>query len=125
MKTTRTIVSQLVIAIVLAVPSVTFGAIIDNGDLTIIDDAGNASDGLRFLDMSYSDNVPGGDYSGGMTAAEALANAQATYANARLATPEEFDDLFAAAGLPESRITKFSRFGALGQRNNFIRQQDV
>ena len=42
----------------------------------IIDDAGNASNGLRYLDMSFSD---------GLTEADALANAQATYSNARLA----------------------------------------
>jgi hypothetical protein len=56
----------------------------------IIDDVGNPSDGLRFLDMTYSD---------GLSLAAAIANAQATYANARLATASEFDDLFSAAGI--------------------------
>lgn len=37
-------------------------------------------------------------YSDGLTQAAALAAAQATYSNARLATSSEFDDLFAAAG---------------------------
>jgi hypothetical protein len=56
----------------------------------IIDDPGNPSDGLRFLNMTYSD---------GLSLADALANAVATYADARLATPDEWDDLFAAAGV--------------------------
>ena len=67
--------------------------IIEVLDLNIIDDAGNASDGLRFLDMTYSD---------GLTQAVALSNAQATYSNARLATPTEWDDLFSAAGISYS-----------------------
>ena len=53
--------------------------IIESGDLNIIDDAGNASVGLRYLDMIYID---------GKTEAAALA-----------ATPSEFDDLFSAAGI--------------------------
>lgn len=65
-------------------------AVIEVGDLNIINDPGNASDGLRFLDMSYTD---------GLTLAAALTNSQGTYANARLATPAEWDDLFAAAGI--------------------------
>jgi len=65
-------------------------AVVEVGDLNIINDAGNPSDGLRYLDMSYSD---------GLSQAAALANAQATYANARIATASEFDDLFAAAGI--------------------------
>jgi len=64
--------------------------VIEVGDLNIINDSGNPSDGLRFLDMTYSD---------GLTLADALSAAQATYPNARLATPSEFDDLFAAAGI--------------------------
>jgi hypothetical protein len=60
-------------------------ALVEVGDLNIINDAGNPSDGLRYLDMTYSD---------GLTQAAALTNAQATYANARLATASEFDDLF-------------------------------
>jgi len=65
-------------------------ALVEVGDLNIINDAGNPSDGLRYLDMTYSD---------GLTQAAALANAQATYANARLATASEFDDLFAASAI--------------------------
>ena len=64
--------------------------VIEVGDLNIIDDAGNPSDGLRFLDM---------DFSVGMTLVAALSNAQATYADARVASPSEADDLFAAAGI--------------------------
>lgn len=64
--------------------------IMESGDLNIIDQAGNPSNGLRFLDMTYSD---------GMTLAAALANAQATYPDARVATPAENDNLFAAAGI--------------------------
>jgi hypothetical protein len=64
--------------------------VIEMGDLNIISQFGNASDGLRYLDMSYSD---------GLTETAALANAQVTYANARLAIATEFDDLFAAAGI--------------------------
>ncbi len=65
-------------------------AIVEVGDLNIISDPDNPSDGLRFLDMSYSMGLP---------SAAALANAQAVYPNARMATPKEFDDLFAAAGI--------------------------
>lgn len=66
------------------------GNLIEVGDLQFIDQVGNPSNGLRFLDMSFSV---------GLTAADAVANAQATYADARLATPSEFDDLFMAAGI--------------------------
>jgi hypothetical protein len=68
-------------------------AVVEVGDLNIINDAGNASDGLRYLDMTYSD---------GLTQAAALTNAQVSYANARLATASEWDDLFAAAGIAYS-----------------------
>ena len=64
--------------------------IIESGDLNIIDDAGNASVGLRYLDMTYID---------GKTEAAALAAAQLVYPNVHLATPSEFDDLFSAAGI--------------------------
>ena len=73
--------------------------IIQVGDLNIIDQAGNPSDGLRYLEMTYSD---------GLTEATALANAQATYSNSRLATPSEFDDLFAAAGISYDGATTAS-----------------
>ena len=65
-------------------------AVVEVGDLNIITDVGNPSDGLRFLDMTYSN---------GFTLAGAILNAQATYANVRAATPAEFDDLFVAAGI--------------------------
>lgn len=64
--------------------------IIEQGDLNIIDQAGNASDGLRFLDMTYSN---------GKSATAALADAQMVYANARLATASEWGDLFQAANV--------------------------
>ena len=64
--------------------------IIEIGDLNIIDDPGNPSDGLRYLDMTFSD---------GLSLADALTNAQMTYSNARVATASEFDDLFAASSL--------------------------
>jgi hypothetical protein len=64
--------------------------VIEVGDLNIIDDPGNPSDGLRFLDMTYSD---------GLTLAAALTNAQASYPDARLASPSEWDDLLAGAGV--------------------------
>ena len=67
--------------------------IIESLDLNIIDDAGNPSDGLRYLDMTYSD---------GLTQAAALTAAQAAYSNARLATASEWDDLFAAASITYS-----------------------
>jgi len=63
--------------------------IIESGDLNFISDLGNSSDGLAFLDMTFST---------GMTQAAALANAQLTYADARLATPTEWNNLFIAAG---------------------------
>jgi hypothetical protein len=82
------LVAILALSVSYATP--TEATVIEVGDLNIIDDAGNPSDGLRFLDMTYSD---------GLTLAAALANAQATYANARIATPDEWDDLFAAVGV--------------------------
>ena len=66
------------------------GGIVEVGDLNVIVDPGNPSNGLRFLDMSFSD---------GLILSAALENAQAAYPNARLASPSEFDDLFAAAGI--------------------------
>ncbi len=81
---------MLVVAGIFAAQGVATGSIVESADLNIIDMSGNPSDGLRFLDMSFSD---------GLTQVAALANAQGTYANARLATPSEFDDLFAAAGI--------------------------
>lgn len=66
------------------------GAIVEVGTLNIINDPGNPSDGLGYLDMSFSD---------GLTLAAALANAQATHPGARVATPQEWDDLFDGAGI--------------------------
>ena len=70
--------------------TVVHASIIDAGDLTIISQGGNPSDGLRYLDMFFSD---------GLSKVDALTNAQGTYANARVAIASEFDDLFAAAGI--------------------------
>jgi hypothetical protein len=78
----------MAVTLVFSAIPVTHAVVIEDGDLNIIDAAGNPSDGLRFLDMIYSD---------GMTQVDALANAQVTYPNARLATASENDDLFAAA----------------------------
>ena len=79
------------VALLVVLPGASFGGLITQvGTLNIIVDAGNPSNGLRYLDL---------DFSTGLTLAGALANAQATYSNARLATPDEWDDLFAAAGI--------------------------
>tara|TARA_R110002096_G_scaffold381363_1_gene575213 strand:- start:2114 stop:2611 length:498 start_codon:yes stop_codon:yes gene_type:complete len=76
------------------------------GDLNIINDMANPSDGLRYLDRSFSD---------GLSLAHALINAQGSYANARLATPSEWDDLFAAAGITyDGAVTASDAFTALG-----------
>lgn len=81
-------------------------AVVELGDLNIINDAGNPSDGLRYLDMTYSD---------GLTLSEALTNAQATYANARIATASEFDDIVAAAGITyNSSFTASDGFNSTG-----------
>lgn len=81
---------SFVVAFMFGLVGVTQGALIEIADLNIIDDPGNPSDGLRFLDMSYSD---------GLSLTDALSGARAVYPNARLATPSEWDDLFAAAGI--------------------------
>jgi len=81
----------LMLAVTMTVaPGIASADVIEVGDLNIIQQAGNTSDGLRFLDLSFSV---------GLNQAGALANAQANYSNARLATPSEWDDLFAAAGI--------------------------
>lgn len=59
-------------------------------DLNQIVAPGNHSNGLFFLDMSFSIRL---------SASDALSNAQRKYADARFATPGEWDDLFAAAGI--------------------------
>jgi hypothetical protein len=66
------------------------GDLVESGGLNYINDPGNPSHGLAFLDMSYSV---------GRTLASALANAQVSFANARLATPQEWDELFDAANI--------------------------
>ncbi len=58
--------------------------------LNTIDQAGNASDGLSYLDVTFSV---------GLTIDQALTDARDIYADARLATAMEFDDLFQAAGI--------------------------
>lgn len=66
-------------------------AIIVGADFITIDDAGNPSDGLQYLKMPFSD---------GLTKVAAIANGVAGgFANTRVATPAEFNDLFAAAGI--------------------------
>lgn len=79
--------------------------IIESGDLNFISDFGNASDGLAFLDMIFSV---------GLTQADALTNAQLTYADARIATVAEFDDLFLAAGVIYSGSVTASDAFAVG-----------
>jgi hypothetical protein len=80
----------LVATISFAWHGMTHAAVIERGYLNIINDAGNPSDGLRYLDMFFSD---------GLTTAAAVANAQLSYPDARLATSSEFNDLFSAAGI--------------------------
>lgn len=66
------------------------GMIMEVDGLNVINQAGNPSDGLRYFDLSLS---VGDDM------ATALVDAQAVEANARFATPSEWDDLFAASTL--------------------------
>lgn len=107
---------EVVLVAVVLIPTIAAADIMEVGDLNIIDQAGNASDGLRYLDMSYSD---------GLTMADALANARATYANARLATASEFDDLFAASTLTYDGSLKLSdaflpgEFAWLSSQSNY------
>ena len=86
-------------------------AIIEIGDLNVISDAGNPSNGLAYLDMSYSD---------GLSQADALANAQTTYSNARLATPSEWDDLFAASSIMYDGALTASDAFSTGPTNTII-----
>lgn len=86
-------------------------AIIEIGDLNVISDAGNPSNGLAYLDMSYSD---------GLSQADALANAQTTYSNARLATPSEWDDLFAASSIVYDGALTASDAFSIGPTNTII-----
>ena len=66
------------------------GMIIEAGVLNEIDDLANPSHGLRFFDLSVSV---------GDNETTALADATALFADARFATPSEWDDLFAASTL--------------------------
>ena len=112
------------VALLVALPGASFGGLVNEvGDLNIIDDDGNPSNGLRYLDLTYSK---------GRTLASALANAQATYSNAREATPSEWDDLFAIcivrlfAGARQIRRTTRKmqclvfRLGPWGDRNELV-----
>lgn len=65
-------------------------SVIEIGDTNLIQDALNPSDGLYFLDTTYSD---------GLTMVEALGNAKSLYSDARIATPAEWNNLFLAAGI--------------------------
>lgn len=64
--------------------------ILQVGDLNIIQQSGNPSDGLRYLDLSLT---VGKDFS------QAEDSATAAYTNARPATSSEFDHLFEASTL--------------------------
>lgn len=97
--------SLLTALITLLLSSTVPAGIIESADLNIIDDAGNPSNGLRFLDMSYSN---------GLTLSAALTNAQLTYSNARLATPSEADDLFNASSLTLNGVDNLSAGWAAG-----------
>jgi hypothetical protein len=77
-------------ALALTFSGVARAAVIEINDLNFVMGTGTASDGLAFLDMSFSV---------GMSQVDALANARMTYADARLATAAEFDDLYVAAGV--------------------------
>ncbi len=89
------------VALMLLSTTLTHAAIVEVGDLNIIDDSSNPSNGLRYLDLSFSD---------GLNLADALANAQLTYSDARLATPQEWDDLFAASDIAYSEGTASDAF---------------
>ncbi len=64
-------------------------------------------------------------FSDGLTKAAALANAQAVYPNARLATPEEWDDLFAAANITYSGALTVSDAFAIGATFRISTDNDV
>ena len=64
--------------------------VIKMGDLNIIQDTGNPSNRLRFLDLSFSRHL---------SLADALSNAQTMYSNVRSATASELDDFVATAGI--------------------------
>lgn len=83
---------KLVVASVLLGSSLGAHAdVLEVGGLNIIQDNGNPSNGLAYLDMTFSTGLT--------QQAAALANAQLNYPNARLASFGEWDDLFQAAGI--------------------------
>ncbi|MEM7473459.1 MAG: hypothetical protein AAF483_00560 [Planctomycetota bacterium] len=81
------VIQTLVICV--AIPAV-HADLVEVGSLNNIQQAGNSSNGLSFLDMSHSV---------GKTEAQALADAQLLYADARLATQSEWNDLFQAVDI--------------------------
>lgn len=101
MRIQTSILSTLIVAILAA--SSNAALTIDegfNGKLNCIRDNTNPSDGACFLDMSYS---------AGVELAAALLAAQADYPTARLATPEEWDHMFMAAGISYDGTTTASQ----------------
>jgi hypothetical protein len=89
--------------------------VIQINDLNQIDDNTNPSDDLRYLDMTFSD---------GLSLTAAINNAQAKYADTRLATHQEFEDLFQAFGIAYSG--DFSVFGfSSGGSGTFTIDSDV
>ncbi len=86
----KTTISLAILAAIALFPVIVHAEINEEGDLNIISQAGNPSDGLGYLDLTYSF---------GRTQSEALAAARANYPSARMAKPSEFKDLFNASGL--------------------------
>ena len=99
----------LVVSLLAICSQTTHASLVDNqgpnGKLNIIDDVGNPSHGLGFLDMSFSV---------GKTQADALANARDSFSGARLALSSEWDNLFEAAGFLGSGELRASDAFTLG-----------
>lgn len=95
----------LVTAIQILVSNDVLAVIVEDGDLNIINDPTNPSNGLRYVDSSLS--------VGFFNVNDALANVRLTYPNARFATPSEFDDLFLAAGISGSPSISFDTGGTV------------
>ncbi len=106
----RALMLAVVSATCLFSAGVTDATVIQVNDLNIIDDPGNPSDGLRYLDITYSHN---------RTLAQALTAATAVYSNARLATANEMVDLFDAFGIPYT-TSPIHAYGTGGAANIFI-----
>jgi hypothetical protein len=101
-------------ALAITFSGVARAAITENGELNFITGTATASEGLAFLDMSFSV---------GLNLDDALVNARMTYADARLATASEFDDLFLAAGVVYvGALTASDGFGAGG--TSFLTVED-